>query len=106
MGLALCICGTLGKGTLRTYPSFRVPTHVSSWLHRKYFFSQAVRLNHLHRNNDHHTSILQHIPFFIKTNTEHIIMTDRLPLAELSIQNKILPPAETTQPIKTKKVHS
>ncbi len=28
MGLALCICGTLGKGTLRTYPSFRVPT---SW---------------------------------------------------------------------------
>ncbi len=27
MGLALCICGTLGKGTLRTYPSFRVPTH-------------------------------------------------------------------------------
>ena len=33
-------------------------------------------------------------------------MTDRLLLAELSIQNKILPPAETTQPIKTKKVHS
>ena len=26
VGLALCICGTLGKGTLRTYPSFRVPT--------------------------------------------------------------------------------
>ena len=26
MGLALCICGTLGKSTLRTYPSFRVPT--------------------------------------------------------------------------------
>ncbi len=32
-------------------------------------------------------------------------MADRLPLAELSIQNKIRPPAETTQPIKTKKVH-
>ena len=29
MGLALCICGTLGKGTLRTYPSFRVPTGMS-----------------------------------------------------------------------------
>jgi len=26
VGLALCICGTLGKGTLCTYPSFRVPT--------------------------------------------------------------------------------
>ncbi len=26
--LALCIRGTLGKGTLRMYPSFRVPTHV------------------------------------------------------------------------------
>jgi len=23
---ALCFSGTLGKGTLRTYPSFRVPT--------------------------------------------------------------------------------
>jgi len=26
VGLALCLSGTLGKGTLRTYPSFRVPT--------------------------------------------------------------------------------
>ena len=25
-GLALCSRGTLGKGTLRTYPSWRVPT--------------------------------------------------------------------------------
>jgi hypothetical protein len=33
VGLALCICGTLGKGTLRTYPSFRVPTHVVVALH-------------------------------------------------------------------------
>jgi hypothetical protein len=33
-------------------------------------------------------------------------MADRLPLAELSIQNKINPPTETTQPIKTKKVHT
>ncbi len=37
MGLALCICGTLGKstgtlgkGTLRTYLSFRVPTNCPS----------------------------------------------------------------------------
>ena len=27
-GTCLCICGTLDKGTLRTYPSFRVPTAV------------------------------------------------------------------------------
>ncbi len=27
-GLALCSRGTLGKGTLRTYPSWRVPTVV------------------------------------------------------------------------------
>jgi hypothetical protein len=26
MGLALCTRGTLGKGTLRAYPPFRVPT--------------------------------------------------------------------------------
>jgi hypothetical protein len=26
-GLALCSRGTLGKGTLRTYPSWRVPTN-------------------------------------------------------------------------------
>ena len=26
MGLALCSRGTLGKGTLRTYPPLRVPT--------------------------------------------------------------------------------
>jgi hypothetical protein len=32
-------------------------------------------------------------------------MADRLPLAELSIQNKLRPPTETTQPIKTKKAH-
>jgi hypothetical protein len=32
-------------------------------------------------------------------------MADRLPLAELSIQNEICPHAETMQPIKTKKVH-
>jgi hypothetical protein len=32
-------------------------------------------------------------------------MADRLPLAKLSIQIKIRPPAERTQPIKTKKVH-
>jgi hypothetical protein len=38
--------------------------------------------------------------------TQHIIMTDRHPLAELSIQNKICLPAEKKQPIKTKKVHS
>ena len=25
--LVLCVRGTLGKGTLRMYPSFRVPTH-------------------------------------------------------------------------------
>ena len=27
-GLALCSCGTLGKGTLHMYPSFRVPSWV------------------------------------------------------------------------------
>ena len=27
-GLALCSRGTLGKGTLRTYPSWRVPTTI------------------------------------------------------------------------------
>ena len=27
INFALCIRGTRGKGTLRTYPSFRVPTH-------------------------------------------------------------------------------
>jgi hypothetical protein len=27
LGLALCIRGTLGKGTLHTYPSWRVPAH-------------------------------------------------------------------------------
>jgi hypothetical protein len=32
-------------------------------------------------------------------------MADCLPLAKLSIQNKIRPPTETTQPIKMKKVH-
>ncbi len=26
VGLVLCTCGTLGKGTLRIYPSLRVPT--------------------------------------------------------------------------------
>jgi hypothetical protein len=26
INFALCICGTCGKGTLHTYPSFRVPT--------------------------------------------------------------------------------
>ena len=68
-----------------------------------FFFSQAVCLNHLHHKNNCHTSFL-HTPIFIES-TQHIIMADRLPLAELSIQNKIRPPAETTQPIKTKKVH-
>ena len=33
-------------------------------------------------------------------------MMDRLPLAKLSIQNKIRPPAETLQPIKMMKLHS
>jgi hypothetical protein len=33
-------------------------------------------------------------------------MADHLPLAELSIQNKINPPAKTMQPIKRKKVHT
>jgi hypothetical protein len=32
-------------------------------------------------------------------------MADRLPLAELSVQNKIRPPTETAQLIKTKKAH-
>ena len=33
------------------------------------------------------------------------IMADQLPLAKLSIQNKMGPPAENMQPIKTKKAH-
>ena len=33
MGIALCICGTLGKGTLHTHPSFRVPTGVVNISH-------------------------------------------------------------------------
>ena len=73
--------------------------------HKTIFFSQAVRLNHLHCNNDHHTSLLQHIPFFNKIQHKRIIMTDPIPLVELSIQNKIHSPAETTS-TKTKKVHS
>ncbi len=66
------------------------------------FFSQAVFLT-ISTTNDHHSSSL-HTPFFIEP-TQYIIMTGCLPLAKLSIQNKIRPPAEMTQPIKMKKVH-
>jgi hypothetical protein len=42
---------------------------------------------------------------FSLNQRKHFIMADQLPLAELSIQNKIRQHDETAQPIKTKKIH-
>ena len=67
------------------------------------FFLQALHLNHPPHKmiitphySTYHFSLNQH---------KHIIMADQLPLAKLSIQNKIHQHDETTQPIKTKKIH-
>ncbi len=57
------------------------------------FSPQTIITPHYSTN---HFSLNQH---------KHIIMANQLPLAELSIQNKIRQHDETMQPIKTKKIH-
>ena len=42
LGLALCSRGTLGKGTLRTYPSWRVPTLQDSLMAGNIFGSRKI----------------------------------------------------------------
>jgi hypothetical protein len=46
VGLALCIRGTRGKDTLRTYPSFRVPTTAAPKMNESFVHMAHVSSGH------------------------------------------------------------
>jgi len=77
-----------------------------TWIHRKLFFSHRLCVWTIFTVQTIITPCFSSTYHFSLIPTQHIIMTNHLPLAKLSIQNKICLPAETKQPIKEKKVHS
>jgi hypothetical protein len=96
-------------------PTFLHPIHPYFFLafplhrtlvHRNRFFSQALHSNHLKNISKKQSSHLIPPTYHFSLNQhKNIIMVDQLPLAKLSIQNKMCPPARNMQPIKTKKAH-